>query len=368
MSSSRRLHGGLGWQIHLEAMSFPKPAPSGAPQRGNETTESSGEPDFHLFTRGLRGLFFGDEGLRAFWGMLLFFGIRHVLRYCVYPIALALVPSAAAGAGDILPRETYVSEGAALLCVLIATGLMALIERRPIAAYGFSPRHSLRYFGAGLATGVTLLSLLVASLRAAGLLVFDVRLLFGASMLRNGAIWLGGFLLVGLAEELLSRGYLQFTLSRCLTPIYRWLIGARRPEALGFWTAALILSFAFGYGHRMNSGESPLGLFSAGLGGFLFCLSLWRTGSLWWAIGFHASWDWAQSFLYGVADSGLIVHGRLYATHAVGRPWLSGGLTGPEGSLLFLPVALAGAAVILLTLPRMHFGYRLADAADTYPH
>lgn len=342
--------------------------PPGASQRGNETTESNGGPDFHLFTRALRGLFIGDEGLRAFWGVLLFLGFRDALRDFVYPMALALVPSAAAAAGDILPRETYVSEGAALLCVALATCVMALLERRPVAAYGFSQRHSLRYFAAGLATGVALLSLLVAILCAAGLLVFDGRLLFGAGVLRYGAIWLGGFFLVGLAEELLSRGYLQFTLSRCLTPIYRWLIGARRPEALGFWTAAIILSFAFGYSHRTNSGESPLGLLSAGLGGFLFCLSLWRTGSLWWAIGFHASWDWAQSFLYGVADSGLIVHGRLYATHAVGRPWLSGGLTGPEGSLLFLPVALAGAAVILLTLPRTHLGYRLADASDTYPH
>ena len=95
------------------------------------------------------------------------------------------------------------------------------------------------------------------------------RLLFGVSILGYGAIWLGGFLLVGVVEELISRGYLQFTLTRCLTPIYRWLFGARRPEACGFWSAALILSFAFGYGHRMNSGESPLGLLSAGLGGFL---------------------------------------------------------------------------------------------------
>jgi CAAX protease family protein len=365
MSSSRRLPGGPACQIHLEAMSSPMPAPTGASKRADQT---SGEPDFHLFTRALRGLYFGDEGLRAFWGMLLFLFFLKVLRHAVFLIVLAIIPAAKPSGGGIAPREIYVFELSVLFCATIATCLMAIIERRPIAAYGFSPRHSLRYFGAGLATGVALLSLLVAVLRATGLLVFDARLLFGAGVFRYGAIWLGGFLLVGFAEELLNRGYLQFTLSRCLTPIYRWLIGARRPETLGFWTAALILSFAFGYGHRTNSGESPLGLLSAGLAGFLFCLSLWRTGSLWWAIGFHASWDWAQSFLYGVADSGSIVRGRLFATHAIGRPYLSGGLTGPEGSLLFLPVALAGAVVILLTLPRTHFGYRRADTSDTYPH
>jgi hypothetical protein len=304
----------------------------------------------------LRGLFFGREGLRALWGVLLFLFFFTALRHAVFPIVLAVLPVAKPIGGGIAPRETYVFEFSVLLCVAIATCLMAVIERRPITAYGLSPRHWLGYVAAGLVSGLALLSLLVAVLRAAGLLVLDSRLLFGVSILGYGAIWLGGFLLVGVVEELISRGYLQFTLTRCLTPIYRWLFGARRPEACGFWSAALILSFAFGYGHRMNSGESPLGLLSAGLGGFLFCLSLWRTGSLWWAIGFHASWDWAQSFLYGVADSGLMVRGRLFTTHAAGRPWLSGGLTGPEGSVFLLPVIVAGAAIVLLTLPRTDFG------------
>jgi uncharacterized protein len=37
----------------------------------------------------------------------------------------------------------------------------------------------------------------------------------------------------------------------------------------------------------------------------VFCFSLWRTGSLWWAIGFLAAWDWSESFLYIVPGSGL---------------------------------------------------------------
>ena len=83
----------------------------------------------------------------------------------------------------------------------------------------------------------------------------------------------------------------------------------------------------------------------------VFCLSLWRTGSLWWAIGFHAAWDWAESFLYGVSDSGTVIQNHLLNTHPLGRPIYSGGLTGPEGSLLVLPILALTAAVILLTLP-----------------
>ena len=55
-----------------------------------------------------------------------------------------------------------------------------------------------------------------------------------------------------------------------------------------------------------HSGENPVGLFRVFLVGVVFTLALWRTGSLWWAIGFHMAWDWAQSFLYGVPDSGVL--------------------------------------------------------------
>jgi hypothetical protein len=182
-------------------------------------------------------------------------------------------------------------------------------------------------------------------------------LLFGGSILHYGFIWAAGFMLVGIAEESTTRAYAQFTLTRGLSAIYRSLFDESKANALGFWTAAILLSFLFGFEHRTNPGESPLGLLSAGLAGFLFSFSLWRTGSLWWALGFHASWDWAQSFLYGVADSGLMVKGHLFATHPVGRPFLSGGLTGPEGSLLLLPIVAVGAIAIVVTLPRTHAGY-----------
>ena len=110
-----------------------------------------------------------------------------------------------------------------------------------------------------------------------------------------------------------------------------------------------------------------MGLLSAGLIGLVFCLSLWRTGSLWWAIGFHAAWDWAQSFLYGVADSGLMMQHHLLATHPLGKPILSGGATGPEGSIFILLIFALIVAVILLTLPRTNEGYLAISAQRIEP-
>jgi hypothetical protein len=162
--------------------------------------------------------------------------------------------------------------------------------------------------------------------------------------------------LVGLLEEYLTRGYLQYTLTRGLAGIYQAAFKTRHSEALGFWTAAVIFSILFGLSHSSNPGESPIGELAAGLAGLVFCFSLWRTGSLWWAIGFHTSWDWAQSFLYGVADSGLMVQHHLLATHPVGKPILSGGATGPEGSIFIIAILALISVIILFTLPRAHDG------------
>ncbi|MGB7191781.1 MAG: CPBP family intramembrane glutamic endopeptidase [Acidobacteriaceae bacterium] len=126
------------------------------------------------------------------------------------------------------------------------------------------------------------------------------------------------------------RGYLQFTMTR----------------GVGFWWGALVFSLLFGLGHTVNAGESPIGLFSAGAFGLVCCVSLWYTGSLWWAVGFHAAWDWGESYFYGTADSGLVSQGHLFGEHPLGKILWSGGKTGPEGSLLIVPL-LAIIAILM---------------------
>jgi membrane protease YdiL (CAAX protease family) len=146
-------------------------------------------------------------------------------------------------------------------------------------------------------------------------------------------------------------------LARGLSGIARFLPGNLDPHAVGFWLAAFIVSFGFGAVHGSNPGESPAGLICAGLASLVFCFSLWRTGSLWWAVGAHAAWDYGQSFLFGVADSGALFGHRLLETHPVGTPLLSGGATGPEGSIFALIPLLLLAAVIHFTQPRNASSY-----------
>jgi membrane protease YdiL (CAAX protease family) len=313
----------------------------------------------------LRKTFMGKDGLRAGWSLLIFMAIFAAIAFCINVIAHKLYPAAAnsgKAAAELMGKPAFLLTGESLqfLLVLLITWIMSKVERRPYSVYGLGGSRKLAHFLAGLAWGVTCLSLLVLTLWKTGLLVIDSRLLFGSNILRYGAIWLLGFLMVGLFEEYLTRGYLQYTLTRGLAGLYQWAFKTRHSAALGFWTSAAIFSILFGLGHGKNPGESPIGLLSAGLVAIVFCLSLWRTGSLWWAIGFHASWDWAQSFLYGVADSGLMVQHHLLATHPIGKPLLSGGATGPEGSIFIIAILAIMTLIIVSTLPRTRYG----DAPD----
>ena len=83
-----------------------------------------------------------------------------------------------------------------------------------------------------------------------------------------------------------------------------------------------------------------MGIFAAEFVALVFCLSVRVTGSALWAIGCHAAWDWAETFFYGTADSGLTAPGHFLTAKAAGNPLLSGGADGPEGSVLVLGVLL----------------------------
>jgi membrane protease YdiL (CAAX protease family) len=334
----------------------------------NFTTPATPSPDSPPPVSRSHHIFIGRDGLRAGWSLLIaiaFFSIlfpalnafAHKL-HLVAPHALEIEPS---------PGPVFFTEILAFLVTCLVTWIMSKIERRPLSVYGLGGQSKLPRFLAGAFWGVFFLSLLVLLLVKTGLLVIDGRLLFGGDVLRYAIAWIPGFVAIALFEEYFFRGYLQYTLSRGFAGLYRSLFKTTNSQTLGFWTAAVLVSFGFGLVHGSNPGESPIGLICAGLASLVFCFSLWRTGSLWWAIGLHTAWDWAQSFLYGVADSGASFSHHLLATHPVGRPLLSGGATGPEGSICVLPVLLLLTLVIIFTLPRGNNDYVRLLPAEPEP-
>ena len=305
----------------------------------------------------VRRLFLGDDGLRAGWSLLLFFLIAAGLATLSGVVIghLHLLPKPVKGAPmPMTPLTTIVGDGATFAVVALAALVMSLVERRPFRRYGLTAKRMPVDLVAGLLWGILCLAGLVGTLWLTHTLSFDGVALHGQAAFSSGAKWLLAFFLVGMAEEFLTRGYIQYTVSRGVAGIVRALSpGDRHAHAWGFWSAAFLFSIClFMAGHLANAGETAPGILAVGLAGAVFAYSLWRTGSLWWAIGFHTAWDWAQSYLFGVHDSGIAAQGHLLDTHPFGAALLSGGNTGPEGSVLVLPTLLLAGFIIHVTLPR----------------
>lgn len=313
------------------------------------------------------GLLFSNRVLRPGWGAILF-----IVLFFVFDVSGMLILRQAgyhsrpgAESTPITPEDN-VPRLVGVFSVFAATFLLSLLEHRTLADYGFGGERRGRMFVNGLLTGVASLSVLVIALWQMHLLYFDGAQLSGVHALKYGFFDSGVFLLVAFFEEAFVRGYLQYTLTRGFASLLRSLFGVENNVAAGFWSAAILLSLVFGALHLRNGGESPIGIAAAAAAGFLFCIALWRTGSLWWAIGFHASWDWMQSFFFGVGDSGIFMRDRLLGSHPVGNPLWSGGSTGPEGSLLVF-VAFLAALVVVLFLPKSKVYPELADSGREQP-
>lgn len=301
-------------------------------------------------------IFIGPNGLRAGWSLVIFLAIVAALATGLmlgsraiykhrHPDKAATTISAqknprAQAAKPENPGADILQEGSILLVILFATWIMSRIEKRPFGEYGLGG-NSRRWpqFAQGFCWGFALVSLLILFLYLGHYIVLQGFLLHGATVLKYALVWLAFFMLVGLFEEFFFRGYIQYTLARG--------IGY---GAAGFWISAAVWNFGFGFAHSSNPGESPIGVFLAGFIGFIFCLSLWYTRSLWWAVGFHATWDWGESYFYGTADSGTLAKGHLIGSHPQGSILMSGGTTGPEGSVFAIFVCLLVAVAIWLTL------------------
>jgi membrane protease YdiL (CAAX protease family) len=278
---------------------------------------------------GVSRVFLGPHGLRAGWSVLLFATIWVLM---MEGTAFFLAPLHFNADAPLRPTGGLLLEIWQFVPVIVATVVMGFFEQRPVLSYGFTGRSRAVRFVSGLVWGFAAISVLVGVLWKLDFLGLEPAHLSAPAALRDALLWGMVFLLTGFCEESFFRGYVQYTLTR----------------GIGFWWTALLVAGAFGAFHRANPGESPVGLVAAGAVGLVFCLSLWYTGSLWWAVGFHAAWDWGQSYFYGTADSGMMVQGHLLRAHPVGAVLWSGGTTGPEGSVLILP--LLAVIALLMTL------------------
>jgi membrane protease YdiL (CAAX protease family) len=281
--------------------------------------------------------FTGGAGLKS---------LQLVPAYLAGGILISVVLSALGG--YLLPPEApswlwgqLLGKAIFAISAIAPAFVVARLEERSFGAYGLPEREAFgKPFWTGAAWGLLSLTTLLILLRIAGATSFEGLATHGTRIGKFGLFWALFFVLVAFSEEFAFRGYLLFAFS----------------QAIGFWPAALLSSLIFGYLHYPNPGENWVGAAGAGAIGLFFSFTVRRTGNLWFAVGMHSAWDWCETFLYSVPNSGVVLPGHLLRTSLHGSSWLTGGSVGPEASILFFVLVAVLAIVVNRLYPEAKYG------------
>jgi membrane protease YdiL (CAAX protease family) len=278
------------------------------------------------------------QGILAAIGMLLLaLTNREFVKAFMYTVmgagtSVNLADSAA------LTDQLMQTPGMVLVALFSTLGLIAgtliycrAIEGRRLATLGFRRGHALREYLAGAFIGFALLSLAVLICVLAGALNYEGLVLGSVGLL---VLLLLGFLVQGLSEEVLCRGYFMVSL-------------ARRQSLVA---AVLVSSCFFGALHIFNSSVQPLAILNTVLFGCVAAVYLLKRGDIWGAAAIHSLWNFAQGNIYGISVSGMEkMESVLNFTPVAGGELISGGDYGIEGGLA-ATIVLAIALIVALLL------------------
>lgn len=231
-----------------------------------------------------------------------------------------------------LDSASYFIYSSLPIAILIGVWLR-YYERRPFWTVGLPlGRQSLAGL-VGFLLGGVIFSIGIGSMLLTGdaeLLSADFDDLLGMLFLPT-LVMLIGWAVQGLNEELMFRGW------------FFQVAGAQ----IGAMLAVLLTTFFFATAHLANPGISALAMVNLFLIGILFCLLALVEGGIWAAAGFHISWNWIQSNIYGFSVSGLEVGGgSLMHIKPQGADIITGGDFGFEGSIYATGVILIALMIV----------------------
>lgn len=242
---------------------------------------------------------------------------------------------------------TLIAEFALLIiCILYCK----LIEKRNAASMGFQKKGFAIQYIKGLLIGAAAfvvaygICILTKSVTIEGFNKdsFSILYLFG---------FLVGFLVQGMAEEVLCRGYLFVSLTR-------------RNSVVG---AVVISSLFFSMMHGMNDNMSLLAYLNLFLFGAVMALLMLRYENIWIVGAAHSIWNFVQGTIFGVSVSGIQIKRTVFVGKSVeGASFINGGKFGLEGGLSVTLVLLAGIGILVWSLYRKGMIISIEEDLELY--
>ena len=195
-------------------------------------------------------------------------------------------------------EKYYLATVSGFVCILIYT---AVTKRNRFIFKSFLPRHE------GNKTSKLLIGFLVGFLMNFGCILCalmhgDMKLYLNFTV---SAIpfFMWAFLWVFVqssSEELWCRGFMYERI-RVHYPL---------------WVAIVVNGLFFAALHMGNPGASALPIIDIAVCGLSYSIAKWYTGSIWFPMGIHTTWNFTQNFLFGLPNSGLVSEVSIFGLDA----------------------------------------------------
>lgn len=216
------------------------------------------------------------------------------------------------------------------------------LQKRSAATLGLRKSGAVREYLMGAGAAVVLMSAAVGI----GLLTGAYRVSAGGGSALTIALYLIGYLIQGMSEEVLCRGYLMVSVAR------------KNPV----WLSVVLSALLFAALHLANPGLTVLAFINLVLFGVLMSVYVLKRGDLWGVCGLHSFWNFFQGHVYGIRVSGITASASLLTTEPVGSALWSGGDFGAEGSLGVTLLLAASICLVLFVMPRKADEFTAAEA------
>jgi len=207
-------------------------------------------------------------------------------------------------------------------------------ERRPFSSMGYRKKGAVSQYLIGLAGGFALFAAVIGLGTLLGGFTFEG---FTDSF-RPGILLLffAGFMVQGMFEEAICRGWMMVSLSR------------KSPVLAG----ALINAALFALMHAFNPGFGPLPIINLFLFGLFASVYMLRTGNIWGVAAIHSVWNFVQGNFFGLSVSGMPLMPTVFRFGSTDNALINGGDFGPEGGLPVTIVLAVGIALVMLVPKR----------------
>lgn len=216
--------------------------------------------------------------------------------------------------------------------ILVTLLFCKLIQKRKVTTVGFQKPGMWKEYLCGLGSGFVIFSVAVLICVVTGSL--KIQGLSATFSIGIFVLFLLGYLVQGMAEEVMCRGYFLVSVSR------------RYPLAVGIVANAVLFAAL----HLLNNGISVLAFINLVLFGVFASVYFIKRGNIWGVGALHSIWNLAQGNVYGIRVSGIQTSCSVLASEMVtGRELINGGDFGLEGGLAVTIVLMLGTLILLMT-------------------